>query len=147
MDPIDSSWGAIEKLWSSIRQMSRMFALTAAIGWSTTALCEPPVGYPPGKSAWQITFERGKAENPIQAFWLDACAAVLKAEPRVNIDIISYGDLGESVDANAELAQKRGEWALARVRNAGVDPRRLKIVNKGSDEAGREYYQVEIFYR
>jgi hypothetical protein len=137
-----------------------MGALVCVIGWSTFALSEPPAGYPPGKPSWQITFERGKTENPDQAFWLDYCVAILQVEPKTNIDIMSYGDLGESVDVNVDLAQKRGEWVLARIRSAVVevdgrvryrgstiDPRRLKIVNRGGDEAGREYNQVEIYYR
>jgi hypothetical protein len=53
------------------------------------------------------------------------CAAVLQAEPKTNIDIVSYGDLGEPIEANIGLAQKRGEWVLARICQSAFkfDPR------------------------
>ncbi|MCK1658600.1 hypothetical protein [Bradyrhizobium sp. 151] len=132
----------------------------AACGWSTFASSEPPAEYPSDKSAWQVTFEKGRAERSSQNVWLDMCAAALVEDPYTNVDIVSYGDLGEPVEANVLLAQKRGEWVLARIRSAvievsgrvlfrgsSIDPRRLRVVNRGGSDAGRDNTQVEIFYR
>jgi hypothetical protein len=143
-----------------LASVARIVCLAAACGWSTCASSEPPAGYPSDKSAWQVTFEKGRAERSSQSVWLDMCAAALVADPHTNVDIVSYGDLGEPVEANIVLAQKRGEWVLARIRSAvievggrvlfrgsSIDPRRLRVVNRGGNDAGRDNTQVEIFYR
>lgn len=147
-------------LGNRLASAARIVCLAAACGWPSYASSEPPAGYPSDKSAWQVTFEKGRVERSSQNVWLDMCAAALVADPRTNVDIVSYGDLGEPVEANVVLAQKRGEWVLARIRSAvievsgrvlfrgsSIDPHRLRIVNKGGTEAGRDNTQVEIFYR
>jgi hypothetical protein len=150
--------------WSSLRDrlptVGRIAVVLSVLGSPTAVSSQPPAGYAAGESAWQITFARGASENSVQAFWLDMCVAVLQIEPKTSIDIVSYGDLGQSAEANTNLAQKRGEWVFARIRSSeikidgrvrysgsNIDPHRLRIVNKGGDEAGRESNQVEIFYR
>jgi outer membrane protein OmpA-like peptidoglycan-associated protein len=75
------------------------------------------------------------------------CAELMKAEPRLTLEIDSYGDLGENVDVNVELAKKRGEWVVNSIVKHGGDRARIKIVSHGDDAAGRDRGHVEIWYR